>query len=314
MKRTVTLFLMSAIASCALAQTPKVVEKTVTPVKDAAAEHNKQIGAALAQKPAPQVKVVAVPAAKPSAAGAKISAKPAVMAVPKPSAKPAVIAVQPAPKASVAAAKPVANVAKAPSPAKPVSVAVVPAKPSASGHPAVVKAEPAKQASGKLPAAAPKATDPFNKKKPEPVAKTAPVPATTPVVAKSGNVVAVKENKPAAEKKPEEKKISAVGRRDPFVSPVVHITATGSGCSSGKRCLAIDQIALQGVVRSENGMIAVVVNSMSKAYFLRENDPVFNGYVTRITTDSVTFKETFRDKLGKELTRDVVKTISRPAA
>ena len=107
---------------------------------------------------------------------------------------------------------------------------------------------------------------------------------------------------------------NASGRRDPFISPVVNLGAIGSGCSSGKRCLAIDQIALKGVVRSDNGMIAVVVNAMDKAYFLRENDPVFNGYVVKITADSIIFKETFHDKLGKPLTRDVTKSISRPVA
>ena len=101
-------------------------------------------------------------------------------------------------------------------------------------------------------------------------------------------------------------------RRDPFVSPVVaHIENTG--CSTGKRCLAPGQISLKGVVRSENGMIAVVVNSMNKAYFLRENDPVFNGYVLRITGDSIVFMENFQDSLGKPRTREVVKKISTPA-
>ena len=38
-------------------------------------------------------------------------------------------------------------------------------------------------------------------------------------------------------------------------------------------------------------MIAVVVNSLNKAYFLRENDPVFNGFVVKITGDSIIFKE-----------------------
>ena len=109
-------------------------------------------------------------------------------------------------------------------------------------------------------------------------------------------------------------KIGAAGRRDPFVSPVVNLSAIGSGCSSGKRCLSIEQIALRGVVRSDTGMIAVVVNALDKAYFLRENDPVFNGYVEKITADSIVFRETFHDRLGKAFTRDVTKSISRPAA
>jgi hypothetical protein len=108
------------------------------------------------------------------------------------------------------------------------------------------------------------------------------------------------------------KTITAEGRRDPFISPVVS-RATGPACSTGKRCLAIDQISVRGVVKSDNGMIAVVVNSLNKAYFLKENDPVYNGYVLRITGDSVVFKETFQDRLGKELTREVVKKLTTPA-
>src|SRR5205085_10461894 len=125
--------------------------------------------------------------------------------------------------------------------------------------------------------------------------------------------VAVQDPKAEAEKKQPAKAIHAVGRRDPFVSPVVNLGAIGSGCSSGKRCLAIDQIALKGVVRSETGMIAVVVNAMDKAYFLRENDPVFNGYVTKITGDSIVFKETVQDKLGKPFTKEVTKKLNTPA-
>jgi Tfp pilus assembly protein PilP len=126
-------------------------------------------------------------------------------------------------------------------------------------------------------------------------------------------VVAVEDKKnPVDPKKP--KTISmAAGRRDPFISPVVSRSMEGSGCSTGKRCLAIDQIALRGVVKSDAGMIAVVVNALDKAYFLRENDPVFNGYVVKITGDSIVFKETVQDKLGKPFTRDVTKKIVTPA-
>jgi Tfp pilus assembly protein PilP len=105
----------------------------------------------------------------------------------------------------------------------------------------------------------------------------------------------------------------AGGRRDPFLSPVVNHSMGGSGCSAGKRCLAVDQIALTGIVKSDGGMIAVVMNAMNKAYFLRENDPVFNGYVVRITGDSIVFKETLQDKLGKSFTREVTKKITTPA-
>ncbi|MGD0790939.1 MAG: hypothetical protein ABR920_04140 [Terriglobales bacterium] len=107
-------------------------------------------------------------------------------------------------------------------------------------------------------------------------------------------------------------KYAANGRRDPFISPVVS-HAGGSGCSTGKKCLEIGAINLRGVVRAESGFIAVVSNSMNKAYFLRENDPVFNGYVMKITGDSIVFQETLQDRMGKTFTREVVKKITTPA-
>ncbi len=116
----------------------------------------------------------------------------------------------------------------------------------------------------------------------------------------------------ASKAKPEEKKWAMSGKRDPFFSPVVQ-ASSGSGCSTGKKCLEIGQINVRGVVKSENGFIAVVTNSLNKAYFLRPNDPVFNGYVVRITGDTVVFQETIQDKLGKPLTREVTKKITTPA-
>lgn len=267
------------------------------------------------------VKVVAVPAAsKPSAA--KTTAKPAVIAV-KPAAKPAVAVVSAKPSSANAKAQPASKPVIAVNPAKPAAPVanvqakpVVPAKSTARSAAPIVNAPKQDQHAARV-TVAPKpvvavsgSKDPFSKsKKPQTVVAVPPARKAE----KKDAVVAVRD---AAnqEKKPQPKKVSSELRRDPFISPVVHLGAVGSGCSSGKRCLAIDQIALKGVVRSENGMIAVVVNAMDKAYFLRENDPVFNGYVTKITADSIVFKETFHDKLGKELTRDVTKTISRPAA
>jgi hypothetical protein len=107
-------------------------------------------------------------------------------------------------------------------------------------------------------------------------------------------------------------KYAANGRRDPFISPVVSHSG-GSGCSTGKKCLEIGAINLRGVVHAESGFIAVVSNGMNKAYFLRENDPVFNGYVVKITGDSIVFQETLQDRLGKTFTREVVKKITTPA-
>ena len=149
-------------------------------------------------------------------------------------------------------------------------------------------------------------------------AKTAPV--VTPTVSNTPMAKPETTTKPAPSvealkgselPKPEDRKWAMTGKRDPFFSPVVQ--AGGSGCSTGKKCLEIGQINVRGVVKSENGFIAVVTNTLNKAYFLRENDPVFNGYVVKITGDSVVFQETVQDKLGKTFTREVVKKILTPA-
>lgn len=105
----------------------------------------------------------------------------------------------------------------------------------------------------------------------------------------------------------------APGKRDPFVSPVQARSNTPINCGTGKRCLILDQTRLQGIVKAPNGMIAVVANSANKAYFLRENDPVYNGFVMRITPDSVVFRETLTDRLGRKSTREVVKRVNAPA-
>ena len=134
--------------------------------------------------------------------------------------------------------------------------------------------------------------------------KAAPEAKTAPEAARAVDA--------SKQPQPEEKKWAMNGKRDPFFSPVVQ-QAGGSGCSTGKKCLEIGHINVRGVVKSDTGFIAVVTNDLNKAYFLRENDPVFNGYVVRITGDSVVFQETVQDKLGKPFTREITKRIFTPA-
>lgn len=142
--------------------------------------------------------------------------------------------------------------------------------------------------------------------------KTKPIAARQKAQPKQ-QIAVENQKKPAEAKSDAPKQVNLASRRDPFVSPVVNRSMIGSGCATGKRCLAIDQINLKGVVKADSGMIAVVVNSLNKAYFLRENDPVFNGFVVKITGDSIIFKETLQDRLGKSMTREVTKKITTSA-
>jgi len=258
--------------------------------------------------PAPAVKPAMIPSSKPAAAPAKAAAKPA--SAPAPAAKAAVSTQAaaksnpvpatatktsaPAAKAQTAAAKPAAVAAK------PVTAATKPTAAAKTAAPKTatktVAAKPAKAAT---------------KKDAAKETKVAAPAASKPADAGKSAASSKPEDKKAEEKKPEDKKWAMNGKRDPFFSPVVQ--TNGSGCSTGKKCLEIGNINLRGVVKSESGFIAVVTNNLNKAYFLRENDPVFNGYVVKITGDSVVFQETVQDKLGKPFTREVVKRIFTPA-
>ena len=193
-----------------------------------------------------------------------------------------------------------------PAPAiKTVKMTMPAAQPAVSEKPA---AAPAKVTVVKAPASKPE----IQASKPEPQlqAKATPAPKiAAPAMSVPSAGTSKSENAPKQPK--EEKKWSMSGKRDPFFSPVVQ--TNGSGCSTGKKCLEINGINLRGVVKSDGGFIAVVTNNMNKAYFLRENDPVFNGYVVKITGDSVVFQETIQDKLGKPFTREIVKRIFTPA-
>jgi Tfp pilus assembly protein PilP len=121
----------------------------------------------------------------------------------------------------------------------------------------------------------------------------------------------------AEKPKPSVRSFGAHGRRDPFVSPIVSkdgISRPAPNCTSGKRCLVIPELVLQGTVKDTSGkMMAVVANSIKKTYFLRENDQVFQGSVEKITSDSIIFREFVKDALGRETAREVVKKLVPPS-
>lgn len=115
-----------------------------------------------------------------------------------------------------------------------------------------------------------------------------------------------------------------VGKRDPFKLPPPPgpggaEPAGGEGLlgplPGGKRGLVVGQLRLEGIVRldTSNTMIAVVTNYRNLAYFLRENDAVYNGVVSKITPDSISFKENYLDQFGRAQVREIVKRLSGAA-
>src|SRR5271165_1237537 len=103
-----------------------------------------------------------------------------------------------------------------------------------------------------------------------------------------------------------------VARRDPFESLVGRDKAQAEASKNlppGKAGLQVASLRLDGIVRSPNGMIAVVTNPQSRTYFLREGDQLYDGKVEKIAMDSVSFHEMGKDAFGKPVERQVNKRI-----
>lgn len=177
------------------------------------------------------------------------------------------------------------------------------------------KSDAKKPAPAKTPAVIAVKPAPPAKKTGTAQSKTAAKPAVTvPPKAPAATAQKAPAAAPVAEKpKPTARTFGAHGRRDPFVSPIVSkdgISRPAPNCTSGKRCLVIPELVLQGTVKDTSGkMMAVVANSIKKTYFLRENDQVFQGSVEKITSDSIIFREYVKDALGRETAREVVKKL-----
>lgn len=110
------------------------------------------------------------------------------------------------------------------------------------------------------------------------------------------------------------------GRRDPFRLPPPPQPA-GKGSNGfgiplilppGPKGLVISRLTLEGILAEDSGhkMIAVVTEKNSPgAYFLHADEPVYDGFVSRITPDAVYFWE--RGKVrGVNSFRIVVKPLN----
>jgi hypothetical protein len=329
MKRT-TILVCTLAAGMAWAQNPQVIQNTRTQMnavqQNATAASNQALGiksesahASSAVKAKPPVKS-SVATVKASAAPVKINAV-AVKTAPVKAAASDKVAVKSATlKAGTTPAKATAPSAAAKVVAAKSSGKSVQPKTVSTSTSNSKKAEPFAEkkiasATPKLGVKPVKAKNEVKKVEAKKVEAAPKAPAAA-APAGSGDDVAVSSEEGKGDddavKEAQDKKWAMSGKRDPFISPVVS-HAGGSGCSTGKKCLEIGAINLRGVVHSDGGFIAVVTNNLNKAYFLRENDPVFDGYVVKITGDSIVFKATMQDRLGKTFTREVTKKITTPA-
>jgi hypothetical protein len=108
-------------------------------------------------------------------------------------------------------------------------------------------------------------------------------------------------------------------RRDPFLNPL-HLQKNVNLDEEVDRGLPppgiagtyIAQAAFQGVSIRDDRRLAVIRGVDSRAYFLKEGDRLFDGYVKTIQLDSITFVRETKLRSGKTLTQDVTKKLRTP--
>jgi len=190
--------------------------------------------------------------------------------------------------------------------AKPAPQAAKPAAPAATKP----TAQTAKPAAKPAPAAT-KPAPPAAKAADKPAGKTAAKPAAK-ATAKPGGKRAAKAveklSTPGSAPAAAESEIKQA-RRDPFESLIGRQNKAPANLPPGKLGLQVSTLRLDGIVRSPNGMIAVVSNPQTRTYFLREGDRLFDGSVEKISMDGVSFHEEGKDAFGKPVEHQVNKRI-----
>ncbi len=100
------------------------------------------------------------------------------------------------------------------------------------------------------------------------------------------------------------------GRRDPFRSLIGPAPKLDGSRKPGVPGFLIDEIKLQGVVRTKQGFVAMVNGPDNKGYLIRIGDKVLDGEVIRITPTGVVFRQEVNDPTQIERFREVPKDLS----
>jgi type IV pilus assembly protein PilP len=101
------------------------------------------------------------------------------------------------------------------------------------------------------------------------------------------------------------------GRRDPFRSLLVRPEQRAAGSRPpGIAGIAVDDIVLQGIWKTQAGYAAQIRGSDNKSYLLRAGDLLWDGEVIRIGPNEVTFRQNLNDPQSVKPFRDVTKQLN----
>jgi hypothetical protein len=106
--------------------------------------------------------------------------------------------------------------------------------------------------------------------------------------------------------------------RDPFLNPLLKEKEKGDRevdrglPPPGIAGTYIAEAVLKGISIMGNDRLAIVKGNGNRAYFLREGDRLFDGYLKTIHRDSITLVRETKMRSGKIITQDVTKKLRTP--
>lgn len=103
----------------------------------------------------------------------------------------------------------------------------------------------------------------------------------------------------------------AAGRRDPFRSLLIRAENRGGAQRPpGIAGIAIDDLQLQGIWKTRAGYVAQIRGTDNKSYLIRAGDLLYDGEVTRIGPNEVSFRQNLNDPQSVKPFRDVTKQLN----
>ena len=102
------------------------------------------------------------------------------------------------------------------------------------------------------------------------------------------------------------------GRRDPFRSLLVREQNRGGAerAARNRRASAIDDLVVQGIWKTRPGYVAQIRGTDNKSYLLRAGDLLYDGEVTRVGPNEVTFRQNLNDPQSVKPFREVTKQLN----
>lgn len=146
----------------------------------------------------------------------------------------------------------------------------------------------------------------------------APAPAATPAPTPAAVIAPVPESPGQSMIEQDESAMSGraytydpAGRRDPFRSLLVREANRGGvERPPGIAGIAIDDLVVHGIWKTRAGFVAQIRATDNKSYLIRAGDLLYDGEVTRVGPNEVSFRQNLNDPQSVKPFREVTKQLN----